>query len=220
MENVSVQPETKHSNESGAAPGRYGGIAGSGNVVSDEELVRKSLNGEEDAFRLLYERYRNLVYNAVCRILRDPEEARDAMQDTFILVYRSLGFWNPQRARLAPWIYRVATNHAIDHWRSRKRTIEAQMLQTIEMESGGDFMRREAIRTFNSGMEQMEQSVRVLRIMDRLPEIQKRFIILRYCEGLKLKEIAEKEGCKLGTVKSTLHRATEAMRSKMKFIYN
>ena len=218
MANASVRLGIKSSDEVGSAPARYGDIARCGEAISDEELVERSLKGEEEASRYLYERYQNLVYAAVCRILQDPEEARDATQDTFILVYRSLRFWSSQRARFSPWIYRVATNHAIDRWRRRKRKAEAQMLETSEIEFGGASVGRAAIRSFNNVQEQMEQSARVLRILDRLPKPQKRFIILRYCEGLKLSEIAEKEGCKLGTVKSTLHRATEAMRSKMKLI--
>jgi RNA polymerase sigma-70 factor, ECF subfamily len=220
MTQVPVQPGIKNLRVSFPSSVRYGEMEECGRTLTDEELVERSLNGEEEAFRHLYERYQRLVYAAVFRIHPDPEEARDATQDIFILVYRSLRFWNPQRAKFSPWIYRVATNHAIDRWRGRKRRAELQMIEALESGCMNASPAGAAMRSFDNALEQLEQSARVLRILDRLPELQRRFIVLRYCEGLKLREIAEREGFKLGTVKSTLHRATETMRSKMQCFYN
>jgi RNA polymerase sigma-70 factor (ECF subfamily) len=220
MAHASVQLVIERSGGNWPSPVCHTEMGKCGDAVPDEELVERSLKGEEEAFRHLYERYQRLVYAAVCRILPDPEEARDATQDIFILVYRSLRFWSPQRARFSPWIHRVATNHAIDRWRSRRRRAELQMIEAWESDSRSASTGHAAIRSVDNALEQMEQSARVSRILDRLPELQRRFIVLRYCEGLKLREIAEKEGFKLGTVKSTLHRATETMRCKMKCFYN
>jgi RNA polymerase sigma-70 factor, ECF subfamily len=218
MAHAAVQLGIKSFSESGRLSVRSGDTGASGNPISDEELVERSLKGEEEAFRHLYERYQRLVYTVAFRILQDPEEARDAMQDIFILVYRSLGFWSPQRARFSPWIHRMATNHAIDRWRSRRRRAELQMFEALEDESKKPSCGWAAIRSTENVLDQLDQSARVSRILDRLPELQKRFIVLRYCEGLKLREIAEKEGCNLGAVKSTLHRATETMRSRIDII--
>jgi RNA polymerase sigma-70 factor, ECF subfamily len=220
MAQASVQLGIKSSSESGRLPVRSGETGAYSNPISDEELVERSLKGEEEAFRHLYERYRRLVYTVACRILQDPEEARDATQDIFILIFRSLGFWSPQRARFSPWIHRMATNHAIDRWRSRRRRAELQMFESLEDESESPSCGRAAICSTENVLDQLDQSARVSRILNRLPELQKRFIVLRYCEGLKLREIAEKEGCNLGAVKSTLHRATETMRSRINIINN
>ena len=96
-------------------------------VVPDKELVERSLSGEEDAFRQLYERYRVAVYTAVYRIVRDREEALDLTQEVFIAAFRSLGDWNAERAGFFSWIYKMAVNRAIDGWRKQRRRAEVSL---------------------------------------------------------------------------------------------
>jgi RNA polymerase sigma-70 factor (ECF subfamily) len=192
---------------------------GNRDAIPDEELVERSLNGEEDAFRLLYEKYRQPVYSAVYRIVPYPEEARDVTQEIFIAVYRSLATWNPQRARFLPWIYRVATNRAIDCWRRRQRRAEVPLSEISETHAAGLSSCRETMESIERTMEHKERVTEVRRFLEALPQPQRQFIILRYCDGLKLKEIADKEGYKLGTVKSVLHRATHTMRLKLMRLY-
>jgi RNA polymerase sigma-70 factor (ECF subfamily) len=187
-------------------------------VISDEVLVERSLRGEEDAFQRLYERYRQSVYAAVYRIVLDPEEAKDATQEIFITIYRSLAIWSPQRARFFPWIFRVATNRAIDHWRMRRRRAEVSLNEIVEMPNRASF-RRGTMEPIERAVEYKERVAEMWRYVEELPQLQRRFIVLRYCYGLKLKEIAEKEGCKLGTVKSAIHRATNTMRYKLRRLY-
>jgi RNA polymerase sigma-70 factor (ECF subfamily) len=187
-----------------------------GTVIPDEELVQRSLRGEEDAFRRLYERYRRPVYVAVCRIITDPEEARDTTQEIFIAIYKSLALWSPQRAKFLPWIYKVATNRAIDHWRVKRRRAEMQLTEVAERRLMRTSFSRSVRLPIERTLEHREQAARVRSFLRELPQPQRRFFILRYCHGLKLREIAEKEGCKLGTVKSSLHRATKTMQQKLR----
>ncbi|HSW40770.1 MAG TPA: RNA polymerase sigma factor [Acidobacteriota bacterium] len=184
------------------------------NGILDEELVERSLRGEEDAFRRLYERYRKPVYSAACRILPDREEARDVTQEIFIAVYRSLATWNPRRARFLPWIRRVAINRSIDHRRTWKRRAEVSLDETPEPVFQGPSCNRRAMDMENR-VDQKERVVHLWRCLDALPQTQRRFVVLRYCDGLKLREIAEREGCRLGTVKSVLHRATHTLRLRL-----
>lgn len=186
------------------------------NSVPDEELVERSLRGEADAFRRLYERYRRPIYIAVCRIVMDPEDARDATQEIFIAVYRSLALYDSRRARFFPWIYRVATNRAIDYYRARRRRAEVPISETSETPYRSAPVSRDSMRPMEQILEQRERAAEVRRFLEELPQPQRRFFILRYYDGLKLREIAEKEGYKLGTVKSSLHKATRAMRRKLK----
>lgn len=216
MAHVSVKPSLEFAMANSRTQAFYAAIEKSGNAVPDEELVERSLRGEEDAFRHLYERYRQPVYAAVYRILLDPEEARDATQEIFIAVYRSLAIWSPRRARFLPWIYRVATNRAIDRWRIRWRRAEVPLTEISEMHSKGTLFYRRAKRPVERTLEHRERTAEVGRFLEGLPQPQRRFVVLRYYDGLKLREIAEKEGYKLGTVKSTLHRATKTLRRKLR----
>lgn len=187
-----------------------------GKTIPDEELVEKSLRGEADAFRRLYERYRRPIYVAVCRIVLDPEEARDATQEIFITVYRSLALYDSRRTRFFPWIHRVATNRAIDYWRLRRRRAEVPLPENAEVSLKRASNRRNGEQAVERILEQKERTAEVRRFLKELPQPQRRFFIMRYFDGLKLREIAEKEGYKLGTVKSSLHKATRTMRRKLK----
>ena len=214
MLHVSVKSPSERSITGGRLPIFYPAAEECKNVIPDEKLVQRSLKGDEEAFRLLYERYRRLVYTAVSRIVPDPEEARDATQEIFISVYRSLALWSPLRANFSPWIYRVATNRAIDYWRMHRRRAEQQWPDEQEPQPGGRSLCRRG-RPVERILEQRERAAEVRRFLEDLPQPQRRFVILHYCEGLKLREIAEREGYKLGTVKSTLHRATKTIRRKL-----
>ena len=187
-----------------------------GNVIPDEELVERSLSGEEDAFRELYERYRQAVYGAVYRIILDSEEAFDVTQEVFIAVYRSLAIWNPQRSGFLSWIYRMASNRAIDYMRVRRRRAEVPLTDTSQIKSNGTFYSGGALEPVERTVEYRELAAELRHVLETLPLKHKRFITLRYFSGLKLREIAEKENCQLGTVKSVLHRATNIIRVKLR----
>jgi len=186
------------------------------NPISDEDLVEGTLGGDEDAFSRLYERYRLPVYATACRIVQSPEEARDATQEIFVKLYRSLRSWNPRKASLSTWIYRLAANHAIDCWRARRRRPEVQSEEGAEEKLAREHSLSEAIRSPYRAVEGQERVDAVRRCADALPELQKKVFILRYFQELKLEEIAEMENCSLGTVKTSLFRATQAVRRALK----
>jgi RNA polymerase sigma-70 factor, ECF subfamily len=184
--------------------------------LSDEDLVEGTLGGDEDAFSQLYEKYRHPVYATAYRIIQSAEDARDATQEIFVKLYRSLRSWNPRKASFSTWTYRLASNHAIDCWRTRRRRHE-----TLDSEDMGEKAEREyafgdAIRSPYREIAGREQVDAVRRCVDLLPELQKKVFVLRYFQELKLDEIAEMENCSLGTVKTSLFRATHAVRRALR----
>jgi RNA polymerase sigma-70 factor (ECF subfamily) len=185
-------------------------------VVPDKELVERSLSGEEDAFRQLYERYRVAVYTAVYRIVRDREEALDLTQEVFIAAFRSLGDWNAERAGFFSWIYKMAVNRAIDGWRKQRRRAEVSLPENWQPISDGPLFPGGTPGSIERIVQYREMAAELQRILKSMPFRHRRFIVLRYCDGLKLREIAEKENCRLGTVKSVLHRSTEVIRFKLR----
>jgi len=186
--------------------------------LSDEDLVRGTLAGDEDAFSQLYDRYRVPVYSTAFRIIQDMEAAKDVIQEIFFKLYRSLPGWNPKKSRFATWLYRLAVNHAIDCWRSRRIRAESQMPD----DSGeAEQLYRESVlaEAFHSPYQQAESRERIDQIrhcVDSLPDLQKRVFIMRFFQDLKLEEIAEMEECNLGTVKTSLFRATQALRRRLR----
>ncbi|MGA2263548.1 MAG: RNA polymerase sigma factor [Acidobacteriota bacterium] len=179
---------------------------------SDEDLVLKTLGGEEEAFSLLYDRYRQRIHSTVYRIIQDAAEAQDATQEVFIKLYRSLCDWNPQKAKFSTWLYRMAANHAIDCWRSRRRRRESQPAEVGDREAFPEQPISDAILTPFGALEKKESIEQIRRCVDDLPELQKKVFLLRYFQDMKLEEIAEMEDCSLGTVKTSLFRATHSVR--------
>jgi RNA polymerase sigma-70 factor (ECF subfamily) len=182
----------------------------------DEDLVTRILGGEEDAFSQLYDRHRQRVYSTVYRIILDVGEAQDATQEVFIKLYRSLSEWNPRKAKFTTWLYRLAANHAIDCWRGRRRRLELPPSSTSEWEVLGERPIGDGSPSPLGMLEGKEIVERIRRCVEDLPDLQKKVFLLRYFQDLKLEEIAEMEDCSLGTVKTSLFRATRTMRRALR----
>jgi RNA polymerase sigma-70 factor (ECF subfamily) len=185
--------------------------------LSDEGLVKSILSGDENAFSRLYELYRRPVYNAAYRVMQNPEEARDATQDIFIKIFRHLHRWDFNKSKLSTWIFRLAANHSIDCWRIRARRAESQ----LSIKNTEKIMRLYALGgATRSPFVDMKHKERVDAVRHRvrsLPYTQKKTFMLRYFQELKLEEIAETESLSLGTVKSSLFRATQSVRRSVHF---
>jgi len=183
--------------------------------VNDEDLVQRWCDGEEEAFSQLYSRYRRRVFCTAYRIIGDPEDARDATQEIFMKMSRALPGWDPDKASLSTWLFRLAANHAIDCWRSKKRRLARETVEepletssTARRAPGGG-------RSPQCLLEAKESAGMIVRCVKGLPNLQRRFVILRYFRELSLEEIAAAEGRSLGTVKGLLHRATHSVRRRM-----
>jgi RNA polymerase sigma-70 factor, ECF subfamily len=183
---------------------------------SDEDLVENMLGGGEDAFLQLYNRYRRPIYSIAFRILQNSEEALDATQEIFIKVYRSLGSFDRKKSRFYAWVCHLAANHAIDCWRARRRRAETQFPTELADHSSFAPVLHNAIRSPYGEIEDRDRIGRIRQQVGKLPELQKKIFILRYFQGLRLREIAEMEGCTLGTVKMLLFRATQTVRRALK----
>ena len=182
------------------------------NSLSDECLVKVVLDGDDSAFTQLYERYRLLVCSVAGRIVRDFEEAQDATQEIFIKVYRSLHRWDVKKSKLSTWIYRLAVNHSIDCYRAHLRRAEFQLPQKSAERIFQWHPRGGSANSPFETVKEREEIRMVRRCIEKLPDLQKKTFIRRYFQELKLAEIAEMECCNLGTVKTSLYRATGVVR--------
>jgi RNA polymerase sigma-70 factor, ECF subfamily len=183
--------------------------------MPDEDLVGRAVRGDDDAFAELYDRYRQRVYATAYRIIQDREEALDACQEIFVKLHRSLDRWSARKSKFSTWLYRLAANHAIDCWRVRRRRAEAPLFEG-EAEKGLRAGRLDG--AFHSPYRELESRERVevlKRCVDALPELQKKVFVLRFFQELQLEEIASMENCSLGTVNTSLFRATRTIRERL-----
>lgn len=181
----------------------------------DSELVlacQKTAHHElEGAFRQLYDRFKDRVYNVCYRVTGNPSDALDASQETFGIVFRRIGEFRFQ-SRFSSWVYRIAVNSSID-LRRRARTRRIASLDAVQetAESGRFDIADEEIDMPSASASRKELEVAVQRALDRLSEKLRAIIVLRYMQNLSYEEVAEALGISLGTVKSRLSRAHEAL---------
>ncbi len=182
----------------------------SGVEQSDLELVRRAQRGERGAFDLLVLRYQHKVVKLVARLLRDRTEAEDVAQEAFVKAYRALGSFRGDSA-FYTWLYRIAVNTARNALASRQRRpldYEAGLSES-EQSAVEARMRHTDTPEATALSDEIHQAVN--RAIADLPEDLRTAIILREVEGLSYEEIAAAMDCPVGTVRSRIFRAREAI---------
>jgi RNA polymerase sigma-70 factor, ECF subfamily len=182
----------------------------------DRELVEacqaKPATGLEGAFRTLYDQYKDRVYNVCYRITGNAADALDASQETFGILFRKIPDFRFE-SRFSSWVYRIACNAAIDHkrraasrWLPSLEGVEAASADSARLDVRDD--RSEGPMTVASRHElESEIQSAISRLSPKLRAI----VVLRYVENLSYDEIADALQISLGTVKSRLSRAHEAL---------
>jgi RNA polymerase sigma-70 factor (ECF subfamily) len=187
----------------------------SGVEQSDLELVRRAQRGERGAFDLLVLRYQHKVVKLVARLLRDPTEAEDVAQEAFIKAYRALGSFRGDSA-FYTWLYRIAVNTARNTMASRQRRPIDYEADLSETEQSAVESRMRHTDTPEATVLSDEIHETVNRAVAELPEDLRTAIILREVEGLSYEEIAAAMDCPVGTVRSRIFRAREAIDRDLK----
>jgi RNA polymerase sigma-70 factor (ECF subfamily) len=182
----------------------------SGVDASDLELVRRAQRGERGAFDLLVLRYQHKVIKLVARLLRDPTEAEDVAQEAFVKAYRALGSFRGDSA-FYTWLYRIAVNTARNAMASRQRRPLDYEAELSEGEQSTVESRLRHTDTPEATVLSEEIRETVNRAVAALPEDLRTAIILREIEGLSYEEIAAAMDCPVGTVRSRIFRAREAI---------
>lgn len=181
----------------------------------DQELVERVQRGDKRAFDLLVGKYQHKIVKLISRYIRDPDESLDVAQETFIKAYRALANFRGESA-FYTWLYRIAINTAKNHLvalgrRPPVNDIDAEDAVQMEMDSPlreNDTPERLLLK------DEIERTI--FRAIEELPEELRTAITLRELEGLSYEEIAEAMQCPIGTVRSRIFRAREAIDTKLK----
>ncbi|NLO79637.1 MAG: RNA polymerase sigma factor RpoE [Xanthomonadaceae bacterium] len=181
----------------------------------DQELVKRVQAGDKRAFDLLVLKYQNRLVKLITRYVRDPTEALDVAQETFIKAYRALPNFRNESS-FYTWLYRIGVNTAKNHLVAQGRRppesdIDAQDAEQYDFES-----RLKDQETPEGGVERDEVARAIVEAIDELPEDLRTAITLRELEGLSYEEIAQAMDCPIGTVRSRIFRAREAIDKKLR----
>jgi RNA polymerase sigma-70 factor (ECF subfamily) len=182
---------------------------------SDLELVRRAQRNERGAFDLLVLKYQHKVVKLVARLLRDPAEAEDVAQEAFVKAYRALGSFRGDSA-FYTWLYRIAVNTARNAIASRQRRPIDYEAELSESEQSNLASRLRHTDTPEATALSEEIRLTVNQAIEELPEDLRTAIVLREVEGLSYEEIAAAMECPVGTVRSRIFRAREAIDRALK----
>jgi RNA polymerase sigma-70 factor (ECF subfamily) len=182
----------------------------------DQQLVERVQRGDKAAFDLLVSKYQRKIFRLLSRLIRDQAEVEDVAQEAFIKAYRALPNFRGDSA-FYTWLYRIAINTAKNHLVSQGRraptTTEAD-IEEAETFDDGEHLRD--LNTPDSMLLTKQVGDAVNRAIDQLPEDLRTAIVLREIEGLSYEEIAESMNCPIGTVRSRIFRAREAIAQELK----
>ncbi len=184
-------------------------------AVPDDVLIRAALSGEEEAFRLLMERYKSRAYHVALGIAGDPDDALDVVQEAFVKAYYNLKEFR-FGANFYTWFYRLLVNQAIDRWRksSRSQTVPLDEKWLSEEVSPPDSVVYPRTPEDLASIRQLSDAL--TRAIADLPEYHRAVIMLREVDGLAYEEIAEVLHCSVGTVMSRLHYARAKLKEALK----
>lgn len=182
----------------------------------DQRLVERAQRGDKQAFGLLVSKYQRKLVRLLSRLIRDSAEVEDVAQEAFIKAYRALPSFRGESA-FYTWLYRIGINTAKNYLVSQGR--RAPTTTEFDSEEAESFDDGEQLRDINTP-ERMLQSKQigetVNSAMDALPEELRTAIALREIEGLSYEEIAGIMDCPIGTVRSRIFRAREAIADKLR----
>ncbi len=181
-----------------------------GTNLLDAELVKRVQNGDKAAFDILVQKYQHKVVNLISRFVSDQTECYDIAQDAFIKAYRAIGNFRGD-SQFYTWLYRIAANTAKNHLASRARK---SPMYTVDVDDAEHYEGESGLKEYSNPENLLltdEIRETVFRAIDELPEDLKSAITLRELEGLSYEEIAEVMDCPIGTVRSRIFRARDAI---------
>jgi len=203
----------------GAGAGRDGAAATywEGRVALDSDVAQLR-RGDLDALSTLLTRYQNRLYRYLLRMVRQPAEAEDLFQQTWLRVAEKIQHYDPRRSFEA-WLFTLARNLAIDYLRRmRPESLDEPIGDSAAGETAAARLPSHD-RPPIEGILQRERSQRLGVVLEMLPVVQREVLTLRFEEEMKIEEIAEVLGAPLSTVKTRLRRALERLRVIMETSY-
>ena len=180
----------------------------------DQALVERVQNGDKKAFDTLVLKYQQKVANLIGRYVRDPSEVLDVTQEAFIKAYRALPNFRGDSA-FYTWLYRVAINTAKNHLAAMSRRPPQDDIEAETAEQTDLGTRLKEQDTPEKLVLQEEIAATIKEAVDDLPEELRTAITLRELEGMSYEEIAQAMDCPIGTVRSRIFRAREAIDKKL-----
>ncbi|SIR25938.1 MULTISPECIES: RNA polymerase sigma factor SigW [unclassified Paenibacillus] len=180
----------------------------------EANLIRLALKGDQRAFADLVGMYQDKLYHLAYRMLYNRQEAEDAVQETFLRVFRNMERYD-ESMKFSTWIYRITTNLAIDRLRRRKPgfSLDAEVPEHDGLDGYSMFASEDASPEDEVLLSETQRIIRAA--IETLPPKYKSVMVLRYLEDLSLQEISDVLDMPVTTIKTRVHRGREFLRKKL-----
>jgi len=180
------------------------------NGISDDELINRTLTGDERAFGLLVDKYKKRIYYLALRMTHNHDVADELAQESFVRAYQALNRFK-RGLSFYTWIYKICLNLTINFIKREKFTVSTDDFEETTLP--------DSLITYDSQLEQIissEQAAVVRMELEKIPSEQKAAFLLKTYEDLSYEQIAEIMECSIGTVMSRLYRARAKLRKALK----
>ncbi|ALN86697.1 RNA polymerase sigma factor RpoE [Lysobacter capsici] len=181
----------------------------------DQELVRRVQRGDSTAFDVLVRKYQHRITALIGRYIPDWSECQDVAQETFIRAYRAMANFRGD-AQFYTWLHRIAVNTAKNYLVAQNRRPPTDDIDAGDAEQFDTGIRLRDTDTPEHELLRQEIERTVMKVVDSLPEELRAAITLREVDGLSYEEIAQKMACPIGTVRSRIFRAREAIDTELR----
>jgi RNA polymerase sigma-70 factor (ECF subfamily) len=179
------------------------------NRHTDQHYIRKTLQGDVNSFSVLIDRYQNLVYTVVLRVVKVKEEAEEVSQDTFMKAFESLKSYRGE-SKFSSWLYSIAYRKALDRVRKNSRMKPVELIEDITEKNV------EAIDNALHFLEQKERNATIQKCIKQLPEKEAAIITFYYFDDMSVREISAITDLSEDNVKVKLHRSRKKLFSLLK----
>ena len=172
---------------------------------TDENLIKEILKGNESAMEILVKRYYDLVHSYIYRTTNDYNIAYDITQDVFIKMMKSIDKYNLEDGKFKNWLLKIAVNTTKDYFKSKtyKQRIENYDIENHEIEDKSNVI---------DIISKKEESIKIKEAVEKLPNLQREAIFLKYYNDLKIKEISKITGDNENTIKSRLFNGVKNLK--------
>jgi RNA polymerase sigma-70 factor (ECF subfamily) len=178
--------------------------------MDDGFLIRQTLSGKRNAFRMLVVRYQRPLFRFLGGFGLGQAIAEELAQETFLRAYRSLSGYDAGKAKFSSWLFTIAKNLALN-----ERACSHQRLPHADAADEAELLVRDSVPSAHEALETGERRLRVQRALQRLPEILRSTLVLAYLKELSMDEIASIESCSVGAVKSRIFRGKQLLRAEL-----
>lgn len=177
--------------------------------LEDDQLVKRAISGDQDAFKLLMNKYQKPLYYHIVKMVKNNEQVEDIIQESFVKAFSNLNSYNTHYA-FSTWLYRITTNHTIDYLR-KKKLQTTSINEPIRAKDGEMQFQIVGSAETDRKIIRKERKIIITEAIQNLPEKYREVIEMRHLEEMSYQEISEQLDLPLGTVKAHIFRAREML---------